>query len=40
MKIMITTEKILEEIRSVPLIPISDENFDDKFFLQVESTCV
>ena len=32
---MITTENILEERRSVPLIRISDEIFNEKCFQQV-----
>ena len=35
--IMITTEKILEERRSGPLIQISDDNFDEECFQQVLS---
>ena len=33
--IMITTKNILEERRSVPLIHISDETFNEKCFQQV-----
>ena len=37
---MITTKNILEERRSVPLIQISDETFNEKCFQQVYSACV
>ena len=38
--IMITTEKILEERRSGPLIQISDDTFDEECFQQVLSAWV